>query len=349
MGSCCPSSGGGDSNVTQTQVKEMPAWAQPYAQDLLGSGMNSINQPVQPFQGMRVAPMNQAQQVGLSMIQGRALSGSPDETAARQQSLATAQGGYLGSNPYAGLNSPYQSEQYLNMANPYSQMANPYLSEPYTQNAIEQNAQSMARGYATGTAAQMDSAASRARAMGGSGYQQAVGQNEQNLGNAIGNMANQYQLGKTGMGVQDLQQMRGLGSQDISSRMNLGVQNALQRSQMGLQDWQNERGNMMQSIPLGYQGSQLDYANAEKMLQAGGTQRGYQQQLLDQVYSDYMTQQNMPFQQIDRAGNLLGMAIGNSGQSTMTQTNNNNNNIGQYIGGALGAYGLYGAMNQPKS
>jgi hypothetical protein len=221
------------------------------------------------------------------MIEGRALSGAPDETAARQQATATAQGGYLG--------------------------ANPWLSAPYTQQAIEQNAQSMGRGYATGTAAQMDSAAARARAMGGSGYQQAVGQNEMNLGNAIGNMANQYQLGRTGMGVQD---------------------------------WQNERGNMMQSIPLGFQGSQLDYTNAEKMLQAGGTERGYQQQLLDQIYSDYMTQVNAPFQQIDRAGNLLGMAIGNSGQSTVQTSNGGSNNILPYLGAGLGAYGLYGMMNQ---
>jgi len=276
------SGGGGSDNVTQTQVKEMPAWAQPYAQDLLGSGMNAINQPVQPFQGMRVAPMNQAQQVGLSMIKGRALSGSPDETAARQQATATAQGGYLG--------------------------ANPWLSAPYTQQAIDQNAQSMGRGYATGTAAQLDAASARSRAMGGSGALQAQGQNEQNLGNAIGNMANQYQLGRTGMGVQD---------------------------------WQNERSNMMQSIPLGFQGSQLDYANAEKMLQAGGTERGYQQQMLDQIYSDYMTQQNAPFQQIDRAGNLLGMAIGNSGSSTTNMTGGGNN------WGQLAGYGLagYGALN----
>jgi hypothetical protein len=283
MGFC--SSGGGDS--TQTQVKEMPAWAQPYAENLLNTGMNAVNTPAGLFQGMRVAPMNQAQQVGLSMIEGRALSGAPDEIAARQQATATAQGGYLG--------------------------ANPWLGAPYTQQAIEQNAQSMGRGYATGTAAQTDSAAARSRAMGGSGYQQAVGQNELNLGNAIGNMANQYQLGRTGMGVQD---------------------------------WQAERNNMMQSIPLGLQGAQADYTNAEKMLQAGGTERTYQQQLLDQVYSDWMTSQNAPFQQIDRAGNLLGMAIGNSGQTTQTQSGAPGANFLPYVGAGLGAYGLYGMMSK---
>lgn len=257
-------SSGGSDTQTVNQVRELPAWAQPYAENLLQSGTTAINQPVQEFAGMRVAPMNQAQQVGLSMMQGRALGGAPDEIAARQQATATARGGYLG--------------------------ANPWLSAPYTQQAINQNAQAMGQGYATGTAAQLDASAARARAMGGSGYQQQVGQNELQLGNAIGNMANQYQLGRTGMGVQD---------------------------------WQQERNNMMQSIPYGFQGGQLDYTNAERMLQAGGLERGYQQQLLDQIYSDYMTQQNRPFEQIDRAGALLGMATGNVGATTQTTTGGN--------------------------
>lgn len=262
--------GGGGGTQTVNQIRELPAWAQPYAESLLQSGMNVINnEPSNVYNAMRVAPMNQAQQVGLSMMQGRALSGAPDETAARQQATATAQGGYLG--------------------------ANPWLSAPYTQQAINQNAQAMGRGYATGTAAQLDAAAARARALGGSGYQQAVGQNELQLGNAIGNMANQYQLGRTGMGVQD---------------------------------WQQERNNMMQAIPYGFQGSQLDYVNADRMMQAGGLERGYQQQLLDQMYSDWMTAQNQPYQQIDRAGALLGMATGNLGQSTMTSQQNGG--VGQW-------------------
>jgi hypothetical protein len=273
--------GGGSSTVTQ--VKEMPAWAQPYAQKFLESGMQAIEVPQQEYQGMRVAPQNAWQQQALSMTAGRALSGSPDEIAARQQNLATQTGGYLG--------------------------ANPWLGQDYTQRAIDANAQSMGRGYATGTAAQLDAAAARARAMGGTGYQQAVSQNEQNLGNAIGQMANQYQLGRTGMGVQD---------------------------------WQTERANMIQNNANAMAGSQMDYSNLQHLMNAGNVNQQYQQQLLDQAYSDYMTRANMPFQQIDRAGNLLGMAIGNAGQSTMSQTQNTSpwQNAMQLAGLGLGAYGL---------
>ena len=270
---------------TFTTVNEVPEWAKPYFEGFLKSGMNAVGQPVQPFQGMRVADLNQAQEIALSMIKGRALNGAPDEIAARQQAMATAQGGYLG--------------------------ANPWLTAPYTEQAINQNAQSMGRGYATGTAAQNDAAAARGRAMGGSGYQQAVGQNELNLGNAIGNMANQYQLGRT---------------------------------EMGVQDWQNERSNMMQSVPLALQGSLADYNNADKLLQAGGMERTYQQQLLDQIYSDYQTQANRPFEQIDRAGSVLGMGIGNQGTQTRTGPDGGGSDWTKYAGAGLGLYGLWGAL-----
>lgn len=276
---------GGSSGGTQTQVKDMPSWAQPYAENLLQSGMGAIGQPVQPYDGMRIAPMNQNQQAGLSMTAGRALSGAPDEMAARQGAMATAQGGYLG--------------------------ANPWLNNDYTAQAIDQNAQAMGRGYATGTAAQLDTQAARGRAMDSSGYLSQVQANQQGLGNAIGSMANQYQLGRTGMGTQD---------------------------------WQNERSNMMQSIPLALQGSQMDYSNAQHLFDAGNTQRQYSQQLLDQMFSDYNTQANAPFQQIDRAGNLLGMAIGNTGSSTMTNNPGGLNTALQLGGAGLGAYGLINAL-----
>ena len=85
---------------------------------------------------------------------------------------------------------------------------------------------------------------------------------------------------------------------------------------MGAEDWQKERLNMIANNPQAFAGAQTDYANAQHLYNAGGAQQQNTQQLLDQAYADYQTHANMPFQQIDRAGNLLGMAIGNSGQST---------------------------------
>jgi hypothetical protein len=276
--------GGNSSGGTQTQVKDLPAWAQPYAENLLTSGMNAINQPVQNYQGMRVAPTNAYQQAGLEMAAGRALSGSPVEDAAQQQNYATQQGDYLG--------------------------ANPWLNQDYTQKAIEANAKSMGRAYATGTAAQLDSSAAHARAFGGTGYQQQVGQNESNLANAVGQMANQYQLGRTGLGTED---------------------------------WQKERANMITNNPQAFAGAQTDYTNAQHLYNVGSAQNQDTQKLLDQAYADYNTQANQPFQQIDRAGNLLGMAIGNSGSSTsnFNQSGGSLQQLLQAAGLGLAGYGAY--------
>jgi hypothetical protein len=276
---------GGGGGGTQTVTKELPAWAQPYAESYLNSGMQALQEPVQQFQGMRVAPVNDAQQAALSMVEGRALGGAPDEIAARQQATNTLTGGYLN--------------------------ANPWLADPYTGAAIEQNAQSMGRGYAVGTAAQLDAAAARARALGGSGYQQAVGQNETNLASAIGNMANQYQLARTNMGATD---------------------------------WSNERQRMAAMVPYGFSGSQLDYNNANQLMNAGSFMQGQTQKTLDQIYSDYMTQANAPFAQIDRIGNLLGMAVGNTGVSTQMQNPGALGNLTQLAGAGLGLYGLGSGM-----
>lgn len=99
--------GGGDDNsqpstTSSTQTKEIPAWAQPTAQDLLARGTVLSNTPYQTYQGQRIADMTAPQTTGMDMIQNRALNGSPEEAAARQNYTDTMSGKYLSpdSNPY---------------------------------------------------------------------------------------------------------------------------------------------------------------------------------------------------------------------------------------------------------
>jgi hypothetical protein len=90
------------STTSQTQTKEIPAWAQGSAQDLLSRGHALSYQPYQSYQGQRIAEMTSQQNQGLSQIQNRAVNGSPEENAARQNYTDTMSGKYLspGSNPY---------------------------------------------------------------------------------------------------------------------------------------------------------------------------------------------------------------------------------------------------------
>ena len=107
-------SGGGSSppaNTTQTTTKEVPLWAQGSAQNLLARGEALSNQPYQTYTGQRIAGMTPQQTTGLNMVQNRALSGSPEERAARQNFTDTMSGKYLGQgaayNQYADMNNPY--------------------------------------------------------------------------------------------------------------------------------------------------------------------------------------------------------------------------------------------------
>lgn len=98
-------------NTTQTTTKEIPLWAQPSAMNLLQRGEALSNQPYQTYTGQRIADLTGQQTTGLNLVQNRALYGSPEEQAARQNFTDTLSGKYLGQgaayNPYADMNNPY--------------------------------------------------------------------------------------------------------------------------------------------------------------------------------------------------------------------------------------------------
>lgn len=106
---CAPhhsmANGGGSSAPSSTstvQTREIPKWAQPAAKDLLARGTTLSNTPYQTYDGQRIAEMTDPQIAGMDQIQQRALSGSQEENAARQNYTDTMSGKYLtpDSNPY---------------------------------------------------------------------------------------------------------------------------------------------------------------------------------------------------------------------------------------------------------
>lgn len=314
------SSGGGGSQ-TVNQIRELPDFAKPYAQSLLNTGMQAINQPVQDYQGQRIAGMSSPQQQGLQNIVNRATYGAPDEMAARGQATDTLSGAYLSSNP------AIQAPTYVG-TNPYAG-ANSYLDS-----LISKNAGDMANAYRTGIAAQTDAAASRDRSYGGSAYQDQVQRNQATLAKSLGDMALQSRF-------QDYTAQQGLAE----NALNRSVQ--AQQSDKALMDqaYQGERNRQLQAINSGLQGSQADYTNAQQMIGAGDAQRSYQQSLLDQMYQDYLTQVNKPFESIDRAGNLLGLAIGNTGSQTVrTAAPTQISPLAGFLGGGALGYGLGGNL-----
>lgn len=96
------SGGGGSSNNTTVTKQELPAYAQPYAQQLLDRGAAASQTPYQSYPGQRIADLSPETQTGLSMQTNRALSGAPELNASRNMLTATAAGDFMDpqTNPY---------------------------------------------------------------------------------------------------------------------------------------------------------------------------------------------------------------------------------------------------------
>jgi hypothetical protein len=99
---------GGGNNTTVTK-QELPAYAQPYAEQMLSRGTALSQQPYQPYTGQRMADMAPETQAGLSMTRDRALAGNPAVNASTDMLARTAAGEYMdpGKNPYF---QPYMSQ-----------------------------------------------------------------------------------------------------------------------------------------------------------------------------------------------------------------------------------------------
>lgn len=64
-------SSGGGSTTSQTSSKEPPGYAKPYYQNALNMAQNISNQPFTPYNGQRVAGMNQANPYGKNPYTGQ--------------------------------------------------------------------------------------------------------------------------------------------------------------------------------------------------------------------------------------------------------------------------------------
>lgn len=309
------SSGGG--NTTTTQEFKPPDYTQQSWQDYLNAAGNLTSQPQNTWQGETVAPWNGQQQQAANFIQDRALYGSPAQNAAEGAATDISNGAYLGQDPYM-----QQGTAFNGVASGGAIGSNPWLSQSTTNNAIQSTADQMTRAFQNGTAAQTDAQFAHAGAFGGSAYDQTQSMNAGNLAGQIGNMANQYQLGLTGLGTQDYQN---------------SIAQMLQASGQGASDYNTGVNQMLQGAGLGGQLSQDDWTSANALMNLGNQQQTYQQNLDNSAYQQWQGQQNFPYQQLDAFGNALSRASGTGGTNSQIY---GQNGLSTLLGGA----GLLGSV-----
>lgn len=311
---------------SQTTTNSAPAWALPYWGSYLQGMSGLTQQPWKPYGGQRVADFSPEQYEGMGMIADRARNGSPARTAL--ESMYGGGGGGITFSAGGGRSGPATGLR-----------RNPLLDSGTTDldAIIASTGRDVARDFATGTAAQNDARAARARAFGGSAYEETTRRNAESLADRLAGNASQLRY-------QDLGARRALEEAQLQRELQSSISENSLRAQMGaaatsaaVARMNAQDANRIRAIELGLES---DYTDADRLMDVGGMRRMYSQQLLDTDYGDWRESQDYPFVQADRFGAAIGRATGGQGQTT-SQTNTQPNPWANALGGGLTLAALY--------
>jgi len=292
--------------VTNTNL---PAWAQPYSEKILGqaSALTDINQnPYQQYGGQRVADFTGMQNQAFNSIGNM------------QVSPQNQQGSNLAGA--AGLGSLGAGQQYNQMAtNPYATQA---FMSPYQQNVTDWQKQQAVMDYNRGAPA-ANAGASKAGAFGGS--RQAIVESEANR--SLQNQLAGIQATGSQNAFQNAQQAQQFGANLGMQGYNQALQGASTLGQLGQNQYAQQMG-----------------INAAQQ-QAGAQQQAFNQQGLSNQYQDFLNRQNYPYQQLGFMSDILhGTPTG--GVTTKQESQVAPSMFGQIAGLGLAGYGLSNAFGK---
>lgn len=317
--------GGGGGSTNTSTIQSTTPWDG--AQNYLSGGMSGAwdlykHNPYPTYTGQRVADQNQYQKQAVDSIAQRATNGSPLMQSAQSALTDTMGGKYLnadgGTNPYQGLLSGGQ--------NAYAG-SNPYLDQ-----AINKASGDVIRNYQTGTAAQLDRSAAQANAFGSSGHSEQMGQNQYQLGRALGDVS-------SGMRMQDYGMQQQLAESGLNRNLQAQMGNAqLAEGALGRNAnlYNAERQRMLQGNMFAPQLAQADYTDAQMLGQAGNQQQLFQQQNLDAQQQAWKEQAFAPYANFDQYKNNILQFTGMGGQSSSSGSQPYASNaFGNALGGGL--------------
>jgi hypothetical protein len=280
--------GGGGAPANQTVKQDLPDWAIPYAQEVLGmgkqlgpavydeSGKLVSGTPYERYTGQRQAQFTPLQQ---QAFQG---AGAMQPSAATGQAVDKALG--TSYDPYATGQFGAQASQYM---------------DPYMQNVVGiQQREAQRQADIAGT--QRGAQAVGAGAFGGS--RQAIMDAE-----AARNLATQ----QGDIQARGLQDAFSRGQNQFNTEQQLREQSRQYGAGLGLQGLQTALTGAQQQFTQGM--------DVNKLQQAYGTQQQQQVQSgLSQQYEDFLAQKKAPYQQLEFQSNLLRGTPSGSTQTMYT-------------------------------
>ena len=275
------SMGGDDPAPQPTQQTvsstEVPAYARPYVERMLGKTEALSQTPYQAYGGERIA--------GFTPMQQQAFQGVANMRPSQQLGTATQMSGI------AGLQGLGAGQQYAQQAtSPGAMQA--YMS-PFTNLALEPQMREAARRSAM-EGQQMAGQATRAGAFGGSRFGLMEAERQRNLG--------QQQADIYGRGMQTaFEQAR--QAQQFGADLGLrgaatGLQAAGQLGQLGQTQFEQQKDVL------------------QGQLSAGAQQQALEQQRLGQAYQDFQNQRQYPYQQLAFMSDMLrGLPLSQQSQT----------------------------------
>jgi hypothetical protein len=312
-----------------------------YPGGTLMRGLNESLKGYQPYTGNLVAGLNPFQTGAGNALWTAGMQGTALGNAGREQGRATVEGNYLTgnkANPYAGTDGIGYNLQQGNVEQ------NQFMGEnPYFMSQLDQGTKKITDAYKRGTSADTTRMYNLSGAFGGSAHADAVKNNEEALGEQLGNYTNSMLSGQYDRSA-NLRESD-IGRQWQNSMFNVGEANKNvdrynQGRDRGFNAYENERGRMTGMVPTAMGNDSQYISNLMAAMGYGDKMQGQTQRELDDQYQRWTEGQNWDRNQINWLADFLGKAQGTT-QSVQQ--------FGGYGGinpmaGLLGAGAMYGAF-----
>ena len=318
------SGGGGQPTQTTTNTSNLPEYARPYFERMMGRAEEESNQPYVSYGGQRIAGFSPDTQAGFQ--QARDVQGAQNVQAGSALVGAAGLQG-LGASGYRA--NPIQQSAFG------SQQAEQYMS-PYMQQVIDRQKAAAVQDFQEGRAGR-DTQAIRAGAFGGyrQGIQEGVAQ--RGLGRQLSDIEGmgRQRAFEQAQGQFERDRAASIQAQGLTEQQRLaGAQFGLSGAGLGMQ-----AGSALGQLGATEQG--LGLQRAQALQQQGALQQQQEQRFLDTGYQDFLDQRDYGRGSVDYLSRILrGVPVQ---PATVQSTFSNPNPLTQFAG--LGLAGL-GAYNQ---
>ena len=343
--------GGGGPQTSKSTVTQsnLPEYARPYYEELLGRTMYESTRPYTPYSGNRMAYFDPYESMAQEGTAQMAMQGAPSQIGSATD--ITTQVGYQPTGQGMDIANQYRPEMqrtdYYGGSAADSSLVGSYMN-PYQQNVTDiQKREAIRESDIQGN--QMAGQAAQSGGLGG--YREAIMQSERqrNLNQNLGDMQAQGSLSAYQQAMQGLEGDRRSRQIEDERRMMSRQQNAgLQgeRARFGFtglgQDMAMRDQSLRAAGMLGDLGKADQSMALERLGALGGVgeiRRGMNQASMDMGYQDFLRQKAFPVQQLSLFNQMLqGLPV----SADQTQSMYGGPSAGQQLfGSGIGALGLY--------